>query len=330
MTEINEPSIASGPPPDHAAKDRDQHTASFIPKMRVSQLNFYYGLQQRLHCVSVDIAEKKITALIGPSGCGKTTFLRTLNRKYETVPRARADGQVLLDGNDIFDMEVASLRRRVGMVFQKSNPFPKTIFENIAYGLRMNGWNRKSTLEELVEASLRRAGLWDEVKDVLSAMDLPAGIYTIEASAPGFAKATRAGVQLAAGGAQDITISLSVAPLNREVTVEGAIAESVASQWAPSENTLDATSAKTEISGSYIRNFISPVADFAEAVDIVPGAFSINPNGVGLGQGKMFCRGFADPKYSMTFDGIPFEDTNDGSHHSWSFFPGPRSGSPVR
>ena len=159
--------MATGLPPEHAPKYGDQQTASATPKMRVSGLNFYYGPQQRLHSVSVDIAEKKVTALIGPSGCGKTTFLRTLNRMYETVPHARADGQVLLDGNNVFDMEVASLRRRVGMVFQRSNPFPKTIFENIAYGLKMNGWNRKMTLEELVEASLRRAALWDEVRDVL-------------------------------------------------------------------------------------------------------------------------------------------------------------------
>jgi phosphate transport system ATP-binding protein len=130
-----------------------------------------------LHGVSLDVAEKKITALIGPSGCGKTTFLRTLNRMYETIPRARAVGQVLLDGEDVMTMEAPQLRRRVGMVFQKSNPFPKTIFENVAYGLRVNGWNNKSSLEDVVKASLKRAALWEEVKDVLhkSAYSLSGG-----------------------------------------------------------------------------------------------------------------------------------------------------------
>lgn len=137
------------------------------PKIAVSGLNFYYGPRQALLGISLEIPEKKITAVIGPSGCGKTTFLRTLNRMYETQRQARVEGEVLLDGENIFSMEVARLRRRVGMVFQKSNPFPKTIFENVAYGLRVNGWPGKATLPELVEASLRRAALWDEVKDQL-------------------------------------------------------------------------------------------------------------------------------------------------------------------
>ena len=152
---------------DKAAEIRDQQTGIATPKIKVSDLDFYYGLRQSLYGVNLDIAAKKITALIGPSGCGKTTFLRTLNRMYETVPHARAEGRVLLDGEDIMAMEVSELRRRVGMVFQKSNPFPKTIFENVAYGLRVNGWNGKMTLEELVEASLRRAALWEEAKDHL-------------------------------------------------------------------------------------------------------------------------------------------------------------------
>lgn len=138
-----------------------------MPKIGVSGLNFYYGARQALHDITLVVAEKKITALIGPSGCGKTTFLRTLNRMYETVPHARAEGQVLLDGEEVLSMEVAQLRRRVGMVFQKSNPFPKTIFENVAYGLRVNGWEKGKTLHDLVEASLRRAALWEEVKDQL-------------------------------------------------------------------------------------------------------------------------------------------------------------------
>jgi phosphate transport system ATP-binding protein len=137
------------------------------PKIRVSGLNFFYGHQRALQDIRLDIAEKKVTALIGPSGCGKTTFLRTLNRMYETIPHARAEGEVLLDGENILAMEVSALRRRVGMVFQRSNPFPKTIFENVAYGLRVNGWAEDKTLGELVERSLRRAALWEEVKDQL-------------------------------------------------------------------------------------------------------------------------------------------------------------------
>ena len=147
------------------------------PKIKVSDLNFYYGSQKSLHGISLDVAGKHVTALIGPSGCGKTTFLRTLNRMFETVPHSRAEGQVLLDGEDILAMDVVRLRRRVGMAFQKSNPFPKTVFENVAYGLRVNGWNANRPLEELVEASLKRAALWDEVKDVLhrSAYSLSGG-----------------------------------------------------------------------------------------------------------------------------------------------------------
>ncbi len=136
-------------------------------KLCVNNLNFYYGARQVLHGVSLDMLPKKVTALIGPSGCGKSTFLRTLNRMYETVPHARVEGGVLLDGESIFAMDVAALRRRVGMVFQKSNPFPKSIFDNVAYGLRVNGWTGGTTLAEKVEASLTRAALWNEVKDHL-------------------------------------------------------------------------------------------------------------------------------------------------------------------
>src|SRR5712692_7325462 len=136
-------------------------------KLRVNNLNFYYGARQVLHSVSLDMLPKRVTALIGPSGCGKSTFLRTLNRMYEIVPHARVEGGVLLDGENIFAMDVATLRRRVGMVFQKSNPFPKSIFDNVAYGLRVNGWPGGTSLAEKVEASLTRAALWNEVKDHL-------------------------------------------------------------------------------------------------------------------------------------------------------------------
>jgi phosphate transport system ATP-binding protein len=136
-------------------------------KMRATGLDFYYGGRQALYSIGLEIPTGRITALIGPSGCGKTTFLRILNRMYETVPRARAHGEALLDGEDIFSLDVVSLRRRVGMVFQKPNPFPKSIFDNIAYGLRINGLHSGGTLAEAVEQSLRRAALWEEVKDQL-------------------------------------------------------------------------------------------------------------------------------------------------------------------
>jgi len=136
-------------------------------KIKVSHLNFYYGAFQALYDVSLDVPANRITALIGPSGCGKSTFLRTLNRMYETARSARAEGAVLLEDESIFDMDVTVLRRRVGMVFQKSNPFPKSIFDNVAFGLRVNGTTGKAALREAVEKSLRRAALWDEVKDKL-------------------------------------------------------------------------------------------------------------------------------------------------------------------
>jgi phosphate transport system ATP-binding protein len=136
-------------------------------KMRAARLDFYYGDRQALHTIGIEVPTRRITALIGPSGCGKTTFLRILNRMYETVPHAHPEGEVLLDGEDIFAMDVVGLRRRVGMVFQKPNPFPKSIFDNIAYGLRVNGMGTRSGLKEAVERSLRRAALWDEVKDQL-------------------------------------------------------------------------------------------------------------------------------------------------------------------
>ena len=136
-------------------------------KMRAMNLNFYYNAFQALHSVNIEIKSHRITALIGPSGCGKSTFLRTLNRIYETVRGARAEGEVLLDSDNVMQLDVTSLRRRVGMVFQKSNPFPKSIFENIAYGPRVNGVSNKSELEGVVERSLQRAAIWEEVKDKL-------------------------------------------------------------------------------------------------------------------------------------------------------------------
>ncbi len=147
--------------------------------VQVNNLDFYYGLTQALHKISIVIPEKQVTALIGPSGCGKSTFLRTLNRMNDIIPGARAQGQVLVRGTDVYapGIDVAMLRRRVGMVFQKSNPFPKSIFENVAYGPRLFGTRNRGELEEIVERSLMRAGLWDEVKDRqhTSAMALSGG-----------------------------------------------------------------------------------------------------------------------------------------------------------
>ncbi len=136
-------------------------------KLKAAKLNFFYGAFQALHDINLEIPTKRITALIGPSGCGKSTFLRTLNRINETIRSARYDGQVLLDGQNVHELDVTNLRRRVGMVFQRPNPFPKSIFENIAYGVKVNGLRGSRPLAEVVEHSLKRAALWDEVKDKL-------------------------------------------------------------------------------------------------------------------------------------------------------------------
>jgi phosphate transport system ATP-binding protein len=147
------------------------------PKLRSSNLNFFYGAYQALHDISLDVHSQKVTAFIGPSGCGKSTFLRTMNRMNETIKGTRIEGQILLDNESILEMEVSHLRRRVGMVFQRPNPFPKSIFDNIAYGPRINGMASRGQMAERVEGSLRRAALWEEVKDKLhkSAFDLSGG-----------------------------------------------------------------------------------------------------------------------------------------------------------
>ena len=139
-------------------------------KIEAQGMNFYYGATRALHDVSMQVRGNRVTALIGPSGCGKSTFLRTLNRMNDIIPGARVEGRVLIDNRDIYasGVDVVQLRRRVGMVFQKSNPFPKSVFENVAYGLRINGMaGSKADLAANVEESLRRAALWDEVKDRL-------------------------------------------------------------------------------------------------------------------------------------------------------------------
>ena len=138
-------------------------------KIKTDQLNLCYGTKHALKNITLDIPENQVTALIGPSGCGKSTYLRSLNRMNDLIDSVRIEGKVLIDDVDIYDknVDVVELRKRVGMIFQKSNPFPKSIYDNIAYGPRLNGVKNKARLDEIVERSLRRSALWDEVKDDL-------------------------------------------------------------------------------------------------------------------------------------------------------------------
>lgn len=151
--------------------EADTHTALAKPKISANGVSVFYGDKKAIDDVSIDVHTRYVTAFIGPSGCGKSTFLRTLNRMNDTIPSARVEGEILLDGEDIYRsrMDVVQLRARVGMVFQKPNPFPKSIYENIAYGPRIHGLaSTKSEMDRIVEESLQRAGLWDEVKDRLA------------------------------------------------------------------------------------------------------------------------------------------------------------------
>jgi phosphate transport system ATP-binding protein len=155
------------------------HVLSEHPKIAVTNLDFYYGATKTLHDISMTIASQKVTAFIGPSGCGKSTFLRILNRMNDIIENTRVTGTVLIDNENIYDtgIDVVALRKKVGMIFQKSNPFPKSIFENVAYGPRLQGNNNKSSLETIVENCLTKAALWNEVKDTLnkSALALSGG-----------------------------------------------------------------------------------------------------------------------------------------------------------
>ena len=148
-------------------------------KVRAENVNFFYGKSQALYGINLDFPGNRVTALIGPSGCGKSTFLRCLNRMNDLIPGARVEGGIVLDGENINapQTDVVSLRRKVGMVFQKPNPFPKSIFENVAYGLRVNGETKASVIADKVEQSLRRAAIFDEIKDRLhtSALGLSGG-----------------------------------------------------------------------------------------------------------------------------------------------------------
>ena len=156
--------------PRQASEQPDPPETGREPKMRARDVSVFYGDKQALKNVSVDIHDDRVTAFIGPSGCGKSTFLRCLNRMNDTIASARVTGNITLEGEDIHSsrMDVVQLRARVGMVFQKPNPFPKSIFENVAYGPRIHGLaGSRSELDGIVETSLQRAGLWDEVKDRL-------------------------------------------------------------------------------------------------------------------------------------------------------------------
>jgi phosphate transport system ATP-binding protein len=148
-------------------------------RISVEHLNFYYGAKLALKDINLNIYDRKVTAIIGPSGCGKSTFIRLLNRMNDLVPNSRAEGKILLDGRNILgtDVDVVELRRHVGMVFQKPNPFPKSIYQNISYGLEINGMGNRARIEQKVIESLKKAALWDEVKDRLneSALRLSGG-----------------------------------------------------------------------------------------------------------------------------------------------------------
>ncbi len=153
------------------AADQPPAAANATPKMTARGVSVYYGQTKAIDDVSIDVFREDVTAFIGPSGCGKSTFLRTLNRMNDTIPSARVEGQITLDGEDIYasGMDVVQLRARVGMVFQKPNPFPKSIYENVAYGPRIHGLAEgKAEMDQIVERSLKRAGLWEEVKDRLT------------------------------------------------------------------------------------------------------------------------------------------------------------------
>ncbi|MCW8884759.1 MAG: phosphate ABC transporter ATP-binding protein PstB [Motiliproteus sp.] len=160
---------------DQGVRSLDQETIA----LQVKDLDLYYGEKQALQSINLDIPKNRVTAFIGPSGCGKSTLLRCFNRMNDLVDFCRIDGEILMDDSNIYDrsVEVADLRRRVGMVFQKPNPFPKSIYENVAYGLRIQGIKKKRLIDETVEWALRSAALWDEVKDRLheSALGMSGG-----------------------------------------------------------------------------------------------------------------------------------------------------------
>ena len=170
---------ANGASPVPEAKGPEKAKTVLDPLVEVENLSLFYGTKQALRDININIPRKKVTAFIGPSGCGKSTLLRCFNRLNDLIDGCRIEGDISINGKNIFDpgVDITDLRKRVGMVFQKSNPFPKSIYENVAYGARISGINKKSTLDDLVEKNLKRAALWDEVNDRLndSAMGLSGG-----------------------------------------------------------------------------------------------------------------------------------------------------------
>ena len=170
---------ANGASPVPEAKGPEKAKTVLDPLVEVENLSLFYGTKQALRDINMNIPRKKVTAFIGPSGCGKSTLLRCFNRLNDLIDGCRIEGDISINGKNIFDpgVDITDLRKRVGMVFQKSNPFPKSIYENVAYGARISGINKKSTLDDLVEKNLKRAALWDEVNDRLndSAMGLSGG-----------------------------------------------------------------------------------------------------------------------------------------------------------
>ena len=182
-TEINMPPASINLP------EETRPPEAAAAKLSATNLVFHYGAFKALHGISMQVYANRVTAFIGPSGCGKSTFLRTLNRMNETVRHSRVEGEILLDGENIFNLDVSEVRRRVGMVFQKSNPFPKSIFENVAYGPRINGYASRAALRDRVEQSLRRAAIWDEVKDKLQ----PVRLFALRRPAAAAVHRARAG-----------------------------------------------------------------------------------------------------------------------------------------
>ena len=173
------PVSASAPPQPAGGRDPALDPGIENPILRIEDLSLWYGDKKALNDISLNIPEKQITAFIGPSGCGKSTLLRCINRLNDLIDGVRVDGDILFEGDSIYDprLDINALRKRIGMVFQKSNPFPKSIYENVAYGPRIQGINRKRELDEIVERSLHGAALWNEVKDRLedSALGLSGG-----------------------------------------------------------------------------------------------------------------------------------------------------------
>jgi phosphate transport system ATP-binding protein len=180
MTEVSFVPMTTSAEPTNATDEQAQPNATARDGyIQVKDFSFFYGAKQALHGITLDLPEKQISALIGPSGCGKTTLLRSLNRMNDLIPGVRHEGDICVNGRSIYDpnLEVIALRKRIGMVFQKSNPFPKSVYENVVYSLRVAGQNNRKKLDETVERSLKAAALWDEVKDRLheSALGLSGG-----------------------------------------------------------------------------------------------------------------------------------------------------------